>query len=326
MSFLRSLMAGVVALFPAIVFAQGITTKIEFDSKTFRGYKAFIAGDSSSDERIFGYLSMPAEARGKVPAVIFLPHSGGYSENQDGWYRAALNTEGIATFFVDGFSPRGLSSPIMVRDISFATVVADAYAALATLAKRSDIDASRIALAGFSRGAEATRQAAFESFRKAAGAGELRFAAHVPLYPLCVTSMRSASDMTGAPMLILAAAKDDITPPKNCEDYVTFMKSQNPAYPVVVRVYPNAYHGWDDQQNTGEYRKNAPSGADCIPIFLSPQGEFIAMLRDGREVPFERSILKCPGRGGILTFDATLRERSTRELIEFVKARFNAVK
>lgn len=152
------------------------------------------------------------------------------------WYRTALNAEGIATFFVDPFSPRGLTLPVTVRDLSYATVVADAYAALAALAQQPDIDASLVAIAGFSRGAEAARQAAFESFRKGVGAGELRFAAHVALYPICITSMHDASDITGAETLILAGAKDGSAPPKNCEDYVNFMKSRNTRFPVTVRV------------------------------------------------------------------------------------------
>jgi len=255
-----------------------------------------------------------------------LPHSGGYVENQDRWYRTALNAEGIATFFVDPFSPRGLNPPVTVRDISFATVVADAYAALGALAQRPDIDASRVAIAGFSRGAEAARQAAFESFRKGVGAGDLRFAAHVALYPICITSMHDASDMTGAATLILSGAKDDSAPPKNCVDYVAFMKSGNVGFPVEVRVYPDAHHTWDDEQSSGQYSPRAPSAANCVPIFLSPQGEFIAMLKDGKVAPFERSILRCAGVGGTLAFSAAHRDRSTRDLVQFLKARFAAAK
>lgn len=309
---------------PAIsALAQGTATKLEFDTRNYAGYKELVAGTPSSKARIFGYLSMPAGTQGKVPAVIFLPHADGYAENQDRWYRAALNGQGIATFFLDPFSPRGLSSPVTVKDLSYATVVADAYAALAALAQRPDVDASRVAIAGFSRGAEGARQAAFESFRKGAGAGELRFAAHVALYPICVTSILDASDMTGAPTLILSGAKDDSAPPRNCEDYAAFMKSRNAGFPVEVRVYPDAHHGWDDEQSNG-YRPRAPSAANCVPIFLSAQGEFVAMLKDGKESPFERSILRCPSAGGTFAFNPAHRDRSTKDLSQFLKARFAA--
>lgn len=324
MVFLRPLIVALASLLPVLALAQGAATKLEFETNNYSGYKELIASTPSSKARIHGYLSIPAGAQGKVPAVIFLPHSGGYAENQHRWYRTTLNAEGIATFFVDPFSARDLTPPVTVRDISFATVVADAYAALAALAQRQDIDASRVAIAGFSRGAEAARQAAFESFRKGAGAGELRFAAHVALYPICVTSMHDASDMTGAPTLILSGAKDGSAPPRKCEDYVSFMKSRNAGFPVEVRAYPDAYHGWDDEQNSGQHYPRAPSAANCVPIFLSPKGEFVAMLKDGNEAPFEPSILRCMGAGDTLAFNAAHRDRSTRDLVQFLKARFAA--
>jgi dienelactone hydrolase len=199
-------------------------------------------------------------------------------------------------------------------------VDADAYAALAELAKRPEIDARRVAVLGFSRGAEAARQAAFESFRKGAGAGELRFSAHVAHYPLCVTSMRDPADMTGAPVRLVLGAKDDGTPPRLCEDYVAFMKAQQQSFPVEIRMHADAYHAWDEETATGGYSPRSPSSKNCIPLFLSREGEFSAMLREGKEVPFERSILRCPGAGGTLAFDAAVRERATAELIRFLKA------
>lgn len=307
------------------LLAQAAATKVEFETRDYAGYKELVAGSPSGEARIYGYLSLPANAQGKVPAAVFLAHAGGYSEAQDRWYATALNAQGIAAFFVDGYTPRGLTPPISVRTQSYATMVADAYAALAALAKRPDIDASRVALVGFSRGAEAARQAAFESFRKGAGAQALKFAAHVPFYPLCVTSMQDAKDTTGAPVLILGAANDDSTPPKNCEAYVAHMKARNAAFPVSVRVYPDADHGWDDEQySPRNFYPRAPSAANCVPLFLGADGGFATMLKDGQEVPLERSMLRCPSAGGTLGFNAALRERSTRELVEFLKASFAA--
>lgn len=49
------------------------------------------------------------------------------------------------------------------------------------------------------------------------------------------------------------------------------------------------------------------------------------MLKDGKDAPFESSILRCPGAGDTLAFNAALRDRSTRDLIQFLKARFAAV-
>lgn len=293
--------------------------RVDFESKNYIGYKELVADAPSSSARIYGYLSLPPGAQGRVPAVVFMPHSGGYSESQEHWYRAALTSVGFATFFVDNFTPRGLRPPITLRDISYATVVADAYAALAELSKRPEIDPARVALVGFSRGAEAARQAGFESFRKGANAGPLRFAAHVSYYPLCITSLRDPRDHTGAPVLLLLGGRDDLTPARICDDYLNFMKAQNPTLPVQSRLYPEALHLWDDD---GSRSGSATVGSvrNCIPLFLSATGEFVSMLRDGKEVPFESGILRCPGGNATVGFSAGVRDRSTKDLVDFLSS------
>ncbi len=319
-----SLRALITLLLLATSAATAQPQKIEFESMNYAGYKELIAGAPAGSTRIMGYLSLPPGRQGKAPAVVLLPHAGGFSENQERWYRAALNAAGYATFFLDNFSPRGLRPPVTVRDLSYATVVADAYAALAELGRRPEIDASRVALLGFSRGAEAARQAAFESFRKGAGAGAVRFAAHVAHYPLCVTSMRDPVDMTGAPVRLVVGGKDEDTPARLCEAYVSFMKAQRRDFPAELRLYADARHAFDDESATGGYSPRAPSSKSCIPIFLSPQGDFTSMLGDGKEVTFERSILRCPGAGGAPAFDPAVRDRATRDLLEFLKASFGS--
>lgn len=318
----RRAAAAAVVLGAAAALAQPV--RIEFESKDYVGYKELIAGKPAGSARIVGYLSLPPAAQGKVPAVVLLPHSGGYSENQERRYRSALNAAGFATFFLDNYAPRGLRPPVTVRDISYATVVADAYAALTELARRPEIDARRVAVAGFSRGAEAARQAAFESFRRGAGAGELRFVAHVAHYPPYVTSMRDPADMTGAPVRLALGAKDEDTPPRLCEQYVAFMQAQRPQFPVEIRMYADAAHAWDEEGASGRFSPAAPSSKNCIPLLLSPAGEFASMLRDGREVPFERAILSCTGTGGMMKFDAANRERASADLVEFLKAAMSA--
>ena len=64
--------------------------------------------------------------------------------------------------------------------------MADAYAALRWLASEPRIDADRIAIIGFSYGAEVAHITAFESVRSALNPGPGRFAAHVPFYPVLI--------------------------------------------------------------------------------------------------------------------------------------------
>ena len=81
----------------------------------------------------------------------------------------------------------------------WASAVAEAYAALKLLANDPRIDASRIAIVGFSFGGEVAHLSAFERLRAALVPGELRFAAHVAYYPAGVYGLQAQQDYTGRP-------------------------------------------------------------------------------------------------------------------------------
>jgi len=292
---------------------------IRFESSTVASYPALYAGDLGPRVTLEGRVSLPAAASGPMPAAILMHSAGGPDPEHEAWYEKSLNGQGIATLAVDSFGGRGLRPPVSVRALSFPSLVADIYNALRALAADHRFDAGRIAVIGFSRGAEAARQAAFEAFRKGATGGKgLRLAAHVAFYPLCVTSADGNHAFTGAPVLILGGEADEGTPVANCRATVAYFKHIDANAPLRLAVYARAHHGWDAPRLDGYY-PDAPGTRDCVPILLSPTGEFEAMVKEGRRVALDRAMLRCPGQGYTMKFDASIRERSTAEMLAFLK-------
>lgn len=311
----------ILSLLPAVLLgaspAGGET--LSFESADYDNYAALYARAPKRAVTLTGDLSLPPNAAGPVPAVILMHAAGGRIAEQESYWVTALNRMPIAVLAVDSFGGRGLSGTVTVRDLPYASVVADIYGALRKLATDPRIDGKRVAVVGFSRGAEAARQAAFEPFRKGAmGNANLRLAAHVAFYPLCVTSADGADAFTGAPVLILGGEADDGTPVTNCRETITYFTAVAPQAPLRLIVYPNAHHGWDDPTKRGYY-KNSPTSKNCIPLLLGTDGKIVAMVKNGKRVDLDRSMLRCPSAGATMWFDPTIRERSAADLGAFLR-------
>ena len=189
-----------------------------------------------------GDLFLPAGGD-KVPALLIHHGSGGVSADRELRYARELVKLGLATFVIDSFKPRGITST--VREQSTVTtneMLADAFAALQALAAHPRIDGRRIGITGFSKGGSVALLAAHEG--RAAGAlpSGLRFAVHVPFYPWCGTQHYKPK-MTGAPIYMLLGAADTYAGVEPCQRYAELLKAQGTHVEVVV--YPDAQHGFD---------------------------------------------------------------------------------
>ena len=126
---------------------------------------------------------------GALPAVLWL-HGGGFligtPEQDDALCRRIANELGAI-----------VAAPVyrLAPEHPFPAALEDAYAALTWLAKRDDVDASRIAVAGASAGGGLAAQVALHAREQ----GEIRLAAQILVYPMLDdrTVLRTDLDESG---------------------------------------------------------------------------------------------------------------------------------
>jgi dienelactone hydrolase len=195
---------------------------------------------------IDAFLTKPGGA-GPFPAIIHLHGCGGLPDDvkrgANSFWSEHLAAWGYAVLVVDSFTTRGISNTCLSQ---FAPRVPDAYGAMAWLARQPFVDASRIAVIGFSAGGNAVLSMAqtrdFELFE---GEGEHAFKAAVSFYPFCMPG-----NVMKVPMLVLIGELDDWTPAARCRG-IEARRSEGS--PVKLVVYPGAYHSFDSPRPGRRY-------------------------------------------------------------------------
>ena len=245
--FLLSLLLGVPSALaqPVTSLADGGSGRLEFTSKTPRGPSDLVRRNAMPEAIIAGDLTLPPGGE-RVPAIVLMHGSGGILEGREHDWAARLNALGYATFVVDSFTPRGLRTTAADQTrLPTMANVADALSALKLLASHPRIDRDRIAVMGFSRGGQVALYTALEPIRTGMIDGDLRFAAHVALYPSCNIPYR-ADAVSAAPILMLLGGADDYTPAPHCLAYAEWFARTGAR--IETRLYPGAYHDFDIPQ------------------------------------------------------------------------------
>jgi carboxymethylenebutenolidase len=246
----------------------------------------FLSRDGATE--LLGYLFSPGKAGGARKSAIVMMHgrAGPYSSLAHGTYDATTLSKrhafwgrywaehGHIALLVDGFSPRGFPQgfpvhsydqrPDAVNEVTVRPL--DAYGALAYLRSRSDVDADRVALQGWSNGGSATLASMADSTFSAMGLkrGE-GFKGGLAFYPACGLHDRFADGYKPyAPLLLLSGDNDEEVSFERCAKLVAASRGQGGD--IAITVYPGATHDFDDP---GERRQrvaeNAAARRDAIP-------------------------------------------------------------
>lgn len=175
------------------------------------------------------------------PAVVVLHGCNGVSQNTFVWARR-LASWGYAALIINSFHPRGLQQ---VCDGSRALPgperAQDAFEAAAYLRTRSDVDADRIAVLGYSHGGWTALNASTEKSVERASAPPFR--AIVAFYPFCPEVARPlASDVQ-----IFIGDADDWASAARCSALVEKYGQDAPHRPSLM-VYAGAKHSFDASQ------------------------------------------------------------------------------
>jgi dienelactone hydrolase len=193
---------------------------------------------------VSGYLAKP-DGEGTRPAVVALHGCAGLGASRMQDVADELVSWGYVALFVDSFTRRGVVHTCTRTTYSNHKEVVskrplDAFGALIFLAAQPFVDSRRIAVLGFSQGAEMalkiTEERPFQIFTNP---DNLAFRAAVAFYPPC----RRAGGRPAIPTLIAIGELDDWTPAQDCERLVARWGER--VTPVQLAIYPGAYHAFN---------------------------------------------------------------------------------
>lgn len=203
----------------------------------------FLTGDKNGKAvTIAGELRIPRGATGRLPAVVLLHGSGGINGGNELWAKH-FNEMGIASFLLDSFSARGITSTSTNQALlGRLNMILDAYRSFETLAAHPRIDPARIAVIGFSRGGQSALYASMRRFQQMWSPRAV-FALHLPLYASCTTTFIDDTDVTG-PIRQHHGQADDYVTVAPCRSY--FKRLRAAGRDVQLIEYPGAHHGYDN--------------------------------------------------------------------------------
>jgi dienelactone hydrolase len=203
----------------------------------------FLTGDANGKPVTVAGEFRIAQGTGRLPVVVLMHGSSGVGANIEPWVHQ-LNTMGISTFVIDGFTGRGLTvvGPNQAL-LGRLNLIVDIYRSLDILAKHPRVDPERIVLMGFSRGGQAALYASLDRFQKLWNKSGAQFAAYIPFYPDCLTTYATDTEIAARPIRIFHGTPDDYNPVASCKAYVArLMEAKRD---VVLTEYPDSQHGFD---------------------------------------------------------------------------------
>ena len=203
----------------------------------------FLKGDAYGRPTTIAGVLRVAQGSGRLPLVVLVPGSGGINPGADMWDRQ-FEAMGISTFMLDSFAGRGIVSTVVDQSqLARLNGILDLYRALAILAAHPRVDPNRIAVMGFSRGAQYTLYSSLKRFQKMWNAGGIEPAAYIALYPPCVTTYIDDTDVSDHPIRIFHGIADDYVEIGPCRAY--FARLKGTAKDIQMTEYPDTWHAYD---------------------------------------------------------------------------------
>ncbi|HEX6957930.1 MAG TPA: dienelactone hydrolase family protein [Ferrovibrio sp.] len=297
---------------------------VVFAAPTYASIVEMHADKASAAGKAAIYIWLP-DGAGPFPAVMISHTVGGWNDAVEGAAAKLLLAQGYAVAGLDHFGPRGLKPPLG-KGFSTATAASDALLALKLLATHPKIDNSRIGIVGYSMGGVAAQLSAYEYLAaRYAGEGGPRFAAHVSVYGTSLgLALDGARTMTGAPLLMLVAGKDETAPVRKMEQMVALVKAAQPAARIEMVVYPDAHHAWNNPALSRPTEGGFHSGS--CPIFDLGRA-FGAIAADGSRQAFApQAAVACTRAGGKYTMlhDAKTAQQADAAMLAFLARHLKA--
>jgi len=270
----------------------------------------FLKGDAYGRTTTIAGVLRVAQGPGRLPLVVLVPGSGGINASADVWDRQ-FEAMGVSTFALDSFAGRGIvSTAVDQSQLGRLNGILDLYRALAVLAAHPRVDPNRIAVMGFSRGAQTTLYASLKRFHKMWNPGGIDPAGYIALYPPCITTYIGDTDVSDHPIRMFHGISDDYVEIGPCRAY--FERLKQTARDVQMIEYPDTWHAYDNPlfPSAPTVAHNAQT-THCV-LKEEPAG---TIINTATQRPFTNAD-ECVGRNPHLAYSAT----STRATEESVKS------
>ena len=206
----------------------------------------------SGDESVQGILYIPANAKGKLPAIVVIHEWWGLND----WVKdeaAKLSDQGYVALAIDLYRGKVAATPDeaheLMRGLPDDRSLRDLKAAVTYLASRKDVDAKRIGAIGWCMGGGKAAQLAANEPRLRA------VAINYGSLPADAASMK----VWNAATLGLFGGKDRGIPPESVQTFAATMKKLGKD--VQTHIYPESGHAFQNPNNKAGYR--ADDAADA---------------------------------------------------------------
>ena len=278
----------------------------------------FLTGDRyGKTVTLAGELRLPRSSSEKFPVVVLIHGSGGAGAATDRWAQE-FNAIGIAAFILDSFTGRGIVTTSNDQSqLDSISMMHDAFGALARLAAHPRIDATRVAVMGFSKGAVASVYSSNQRFRKLYGPSNAEFAAHIGLYTPCNVVFRNDEQITGKPIRMYHGIADDYVSIEPCRTYTNRLKKAGAD--VTLTEYPDAYHAYDVfTLPVSQKNESSQTTRNC---FLQ-EGDKGQIMNAKSGQPYRLASDSCVERGPHVGYNASAHQATVSAVKEFLVTTF----
>ncbi len=210
--------------------------------------------------------SFAPAGQGPFPAVVQLHGCGGDPVHQRDWAELFAG-QGLFALAVDSYRGRGIAAEEVCagRALLPAVRAADALVSLAAARRDPRVDASRVALAGWSHGASSLIELlgadpphellpALLPHEPPLGLDGL--AGVLLVYPYCGFGVRLETWRSPVPVLMLLAEQDSLADPAPCLDLAARLREAG--RPVEAKLYPGVDHGFDFRKRPENWNLRQP--------------------------------------------------------------------
>lgn len=264
--------------------ASSLGQNIEIPSASPRNYYQVISQPADMPKvTVDGKLFLPAAGQRasaeKLALIMIVPGSLGVAPSHLA-HAEALTEAGFATFVLDSFGARGVSSTVANQtQFSFAASAYDVLAAWKVLSRLPGIDATKIGAQGHSRGGSAVLTAATRRFADAVIGQERGLTAVLAAYPWSGHQFCDP-DVGATCVRVLMGDADEWCSPMQVQGHCQAIRLAGGG--VSMRLIAGAHHSFDRGTDIADVAEASVSPA-APTAYLADDGAFIHPIRGAPE-------------------------------------------